>query len=127
MLAAQQTAWIPTSSTRKAGSPLTSTLLEPLMAGPIPGCGHPGQPCASESFLALSPNLPCPGIAPPFPARRSGALAGRVENGNRVLQAIVLGDVAFQDIDLALFVAWRWRSIVLCETVLLSGALEVGV
>ena len=47
LLGPQQAAWMPVSLTRSAGRLLIMTLGEPMMAGPIAGCGQAGQPWAS--------------------------------------------------------------------------------
>src|SRR5205823_6005990 len=63
VLLPQHAAWIPGSSTRSAGRRFTLTSGDPMIAGPTAECGHAGQPCASSGTLALSPSLPCPGMA----------------------------------------------------------------
>src|SRR5262249_14689328 len=63
MFMPQQTAWMPMSSWRSAGSLLMNTSLEPMIAGPSGGCGHAGQQCASEFALARSDTLIAAGIS----------------------------------------------------------------
>src|SRR5207253_7466512 len=63
----QQTAWIPRSSWRAAGLPLTNTSGEPVTMGPTAGCGQAGHPCASASTCALSPRRAADGIQTPLP------------------------------------------------------------
>lgn len=58
VFAPQQAAWTPGSPMRSAGRRLTLTSGEPWIAGPVPGWGHAGQPCASNWMAALSPSLP---------------------------------------------------------------------
>src|SRR5215813_7461136 len=62
MLGPQQTAWMPTSCRRMLGIAFTFTLGEPTMAGPIAGCGQPGQPWASAEACARSPRRNADGI-----------------------------------------------------------------
>jgi hypothetical protein len=50
-----------------AGRLFTLTSGEPAIAGPTPGCGHAGQPCASGMTCALSPRRAPPGISDPPP------------------------------------------------------------
>src|SRR5438477_9290151 len=63
----QQTAWIPRSSWRAAGLPLTNTSGDPVTMGPTAGCGQAGHPCASASTCALSPRRAADGIQTPQP------------------------------------------------------------
>jgi len=64
----QHAAWMPLSPSRIAGSPFVMMFGDPEIAGPVVGCGHAGQPCASSGHCARSPNLAPPGISkrPPY-------------------------------------------------------------
>ena len=77
VFAPQQAAWIPGSPTRSAGRRLMLTSGEPWIAGPVPGWGHAGQPCASNWMAALSPSLPCPGTRTALQVDAAGSCAWR--------------------------------------------------
>src|SRR5437016_14218725 len=72
----QQTAWIPRSSWRAAGLPLTNTSGEPVTMGPTAGCGQAGHPCASASTCALSPRRAADGIQTPPNGVQDTTLSG---------------------------------------------------
>src|SRR5579872_2999944 len=80
---------------RKAGSLFTKTFGEPVIAGPLTGCGHKGHQWTSMGLNEMSNNRPCGGMRPlyctcgPYPTYRYTGMANNLRPASSMVSCLL--------------------------------------